>query len=687
MTVLAQSFIFNICKKGVYIMNRDYWIKKWKHDKLYALENDRLKKRSYVYTPFPKANLHGFQNGDVRGLVFTDVLARYQRLQDKNVLFPTGCHSLCNTSFVENKKFSSIINDDISLIFNNQIDMLGVGVNEAKHIDMRHNEYLANLQQAFLDLYFKGYIEYKDCRVYYDKKNNKIYDSMINHKDLPVTIHKCFVLKVKNIIDEIIDEINQIECSSMVKEKLLAAFEPRRVMSIDLFVSNGSKLKALMEEPEYMGGISFIFLNPEFIDITDYVDINEYHSVFSYLEGTSDNTMFVFSGLFARNPLTGKEIPIFISTLFQCDVYLGIPGYDEDDRVLALEEELEIIKIINDNKLINSDFLDGLDALAARDTIINAFLDAEIADSYVVYDREEFVLSSLDNFGPLFPFLEDKDTSEIFSLEGHLPYAFSSKMRPVLPDNVDIVGTTMNGTINNLFTEGMCPIISVLYDDIGSIIPIFSSESYNELIRMNGISYMAIGEKDLYSSVLMPMIFYKIISREANREFPKLINKLEVFEKTIDIAQKDIKRANNNLVDFDKLFNKYLSDSIRMLVALSKSNEIFVFDTYQLDDLDKSIRRLYEQLIDVQKESSNVDYALFNLVKDVNSHLANNDVTGYAKCIEEFINKYVFEYGLSLEQTLTFIKLIFPLMPFLAEEVYKVVFNGKYSIMNEDWPN
>lgn len=668
-------------------MNRDYWIKKWKNDKLYALENDRLKKRSYVYTPFPKANLYGFQNGDVRGLIFADIIARYQRSQDKNVLFPTGCHSLCNTSFVENKKLSSIINDDISEIFTSQINKLGVGINDAKHIDMRHNEYLANLQQAFIDLYFKGYIEYKDCKVYYDKKNNKIYDSAINHKNLPTMIHKCFVLKVKDLIGEVIEEINQINCSPSIREKLLEAFEPRKIMTFDLFVSNGAKLSAYMEAPEYMGGISFIFLNPEYIDITDYVDINEYHSVFSYLEGTNDNNMFVFSGLFARNPLTGREIPIFISTLFQCDVYLGIPGIDEDDRVLALEEELEIIKLINDNKLINSDFLDNLNALEARETIINAFTDADIAKVHVLYDREEFVLSSLDNFGPLFPFLEDKDTEEIFSLQGHLPYAFSSKMRPVLADNVDIVGTTMNGTMNNLFTEGMCPIISVLYDDIGSIISIFSNEAYNELIRMNGISYLAIEEKDLYSSVLMPMIFYRIISREANKEFPKLINRLEVFEKTIDIAHNDIKRSNNNLVDFEKLFDRFLSDSIRMLVASSKSNEIFIFDTYQLDDLDKTIRRLYEQLIDVQEESPNADYPLFNLIKSINSRLEANDVTGYAKCVEEFITKYVFEYGLSAKQTFTFIKLIYPLMPFLAEEVFKTVFNGKYSIMNEDWPN
>lgn len=43
------------------MMDRDYWIKKWQNEKIFSVENDRLKPKSYIYTPFPKANLFGFQ--------------------------------------------------------------------------------------------------------------------------------------------------------------------------------------------------------------------------------------------------------------------------------------------------------------------------------------------------------------------------------------------------------------------------------------------------------------------------------------------------------------------------------------------------------------------------------------------------------------------------------------------------
>lgn len=668
-------------------MDREYWIKKWQADKTFSLEVDRLKKRSYIYTPFPKCNLYGFQNGNVRGLVYSDVVARFHRFKAYNVLFPTGCHSLGNTSFVENKKLSSVLNDDIQLLFTKQMSMLGIGINDDKHIDMRHNEYLANLQQAFIDLYSKGYIEYKDCKVYYDKKANKIYDEITCPSGLPTIINKSFVLKVKDFILDIIDDINNLDCNNNVKNKLINCFKPKKILDVDFYVTNGFNIKASMTNPEYMGGVSFIFLNPDYIDIINLVDSTEYESVMEYLEGKDKNKLFAFSGLFAINPLTAKEIPIFISSMFQCDVYLGIPSCDEDDKVLVIEEELENISIFDsENKLINSDFLDGMTSEVAGETIINAFVDADIAKVRYVYEHDEILLSSLDNFGPLFPFLEDKDNNKIFSLKGHLPYVFSSKMRPVLLDNVDIVGDTMNGTINNLFTEGMCPIISVLFDSIGSVISIFSNEALGELSTTNGIKYLALSEDDIYSSILMPMIFYKIIERENNKKLPRLFNKIELFDKVVDIQLKDIKRANNNLLDFDDILDNYSSDSIRMFMASSPSSESFMFNKYYLDDLNKLINNLYECLTNGFKDGANCDYALFNLVKDCNKYLDSYDVTSYAKAIEDFICNFVLDHGLSANQTLIFIKLISPIMPFIAEEVYKELFNGKYSLMNEDWP-
>lgn len=667
-------------------MDREYWIKKWQQDKAFVIEKDRIKKKAYIYTPFPKTNQYGFQNGDIRRYVVCDILARYERMQGRNILFPTGCHSLCHTSFVENKKYSNLLNDDISEMYNSQMAQLGIGINEGKHIDMRHEEYLSNLQQAFLDLYDRGYIEYKDTRVYWDKKKNKIYDFMNHPKGCQAITQRCFVLKIKEILPKLLQDIQELEVSVELKERLSSAFSPKRILKLELSVSNGSCLEVRLSEPQYMGGISFIFLNPEYIDITQYVDINEYQSVFSYLEGEDKDALFAFSGLYARNPLTGKEIPIFISTMFQQEIYLGIPGIDEDDRLLAEEEGLEMIPLLENDRLTHSDFLDTLSPEEAKQTVFDAFTEAELAQTEILYQHDEIVLSSLDNFGPLFPFLEDKDTNEIFSLAGHLPYAFSSKLRPVLADNVDIVGTTMNGTMNNLFTEGICPILAMIYDNIGSVISIFSDEALEEFQSWNGVDYMLAEEQDIYSSLLMPMIFYRIIERERGVVLPKLFHQLELCSKTVDIALKDIKRANNNLIDMDTLLKSFTSDAIRLFSVSAELSEPFVFDRYRLEDIHKELQKAVHRLSEAREENATVDYALFTLIKGVNEALSRKNIQEYAFKVHGFLQEYVLPYGLSRRQILVLLRLIYPLLPFMAEDIYAELTGSKYSISNEDWP-
>ncbi len=666
-------------------MDFRYWIKKWQKDKAFYIENDRIKEKKLFYTPFSYTNLLGFQNAEILPLLSTDVLARFNRMNNKNVLFPTGFNSLCNTSFIENKKISNHLNDDLVNVYDNQMRSLGIGVNEAKHINMRHDEYLSNLQQAFIDLYNRGYIEYKPKKVYYSKKHNKLYDYMNKPQSSSSMIVKSFVLKIDSVIDDVLNDINQIKCDEELKNSLIKSFEPKRIMKLNFYVSNGSILEVCLDEPQFLGGVSYIFLNPEHIDITDYTDINEYNSVISYLENNTG--LFAFSGLYAQNPLTGKDIPIFISTIYDIDVYVGIPGIDEDDKLLAVEQELEVIEIVNNNCLINSDFLDSLEINEARDKIFDAFIEAEIATDFIEYNNVEILLSSNDNFGPLFPFLEDKDTGEIHSLQGHLPYAFSDKMRPVLLDNVDIIGNTMNGTINNLFTSGICPILSIIYDDIGSIISIFSDEALDDIEAWGSNECLIINKEQIYSSLVMPLIFYNIIKKESKVKLPVFIKEVKLVKEIVDIKLNKIRRINNNLIDFDKLLNKHYPDSIRMFMLLDENDESFIFDQYRLEDVDSIIKQCYNTLLVDNLEKSVIEYELYTLSNKCLRALKDNNAKDYVRLIYDFINNYILKYGLSYRLTETFIKIASPIMPFICEELNKELFNAKYSIINEDWPN
>ena len=340
---------------------------------------------------------------------------------------------------------------------------LGIGINDKKIMNMRHDEYLTNLQLAFIDLYERGYIEYKMSHVYLDKVSNKIFDKIMYKENYQKTNMKVFVLKLRNVIYDIVDNINSLNVSNELKEMLINSFEPTDVLNINLKTTSNVDLNIEMEEPEYLGGISFIFINPNYMDINPYLSGEEMTTIMKYLD--NDKKLFAYTGTNAINILTGEEIPIFVSNLHQCAIYLGIPQIDDEDYQLALNEGLNILEILDGNTLINSDFLTGATVDEAKDIISHALIDNGIANKKIRYNHNEIVISQLDPFGALFPFLDDR--GKLYSLKDFLPFNFSIQFRPTLDSKTNVPGHQIEGTMSNLFTVGMAPIISVLYDEIG----------------------------------------------------------------------------------------------------------------------------------------------------------------------------------------------------------------------------
>ena len=81
-----------------------------------------------------------------------------------------------------------------------------------------------------------------------------------------------------------------------------------------------------------------------------------------------------------------------------------------------------------------------------------------------------------------------------------------------------------------------------------------------------------------------------------------------------------------------------------------------------------------------------VDFQLFNLVKGCINEMDKMNVSAYVRSIDSFIDNYALKQGLSKKQIFTLIKLLFPITPFLAEDIYLEVFDGKYSLVNEEFP-
>ena len=122
-------------------------------------------------------------------------------------------------------------------------------------------------------------------------------------------------------------------------------------------------------------------------------------------------------------------------------------------------------------------------------------------------------------------------------------------------------------------------------------------------------------------------------------------------------------------------------------MLLEENDDSFIFDQYRLEDVDSIIRQCYNTLLVDNQAKSVVEYELYNLSNKCLNILKENRVKDYVRLIYDFINNYILKYGLSYKLTETFIKIASPIIPFICEELNKELFNAKYSIINEDWPN
>ena len=67
-------------------MGRGNWYKKWLNNRSFIIENDRLKEKKYIFASFPRCDMHGFLDANVRPEIYADFYSRFLRMRDKNVL-------------------------------------------------------------------------------------------------------------------------------------------------------------------------------------------------------------------------------------------------------------------------------------------------------------------------------------------------------------------------------------------------------------------------------------------------------------------------------------------------------------------------------------------------------------------------------------------------------------------------
>ena len=172
-------------------------------------------------------------------------------------------------------------------------------------------------------------------------------------------------------------------------------------LEIDFKIKDSNNFISIFTtRPDTIYGVSYLAISPKHNLIKDLVTDSQKDLVEKYLLDynqitnrelkINNNWTGVFTGSYAINPINNTIVPIYISNYvvpeFGLGAVMGVPAHDETDFKFATNLNLEIKKVIEcdslpftgDGKHINSEDLNGLDIVEAKEKVVNQLVSLKI---------------------------------------------------------------------------------------------------------------------------------------------------------------------------------------------------------------------------------------------------------------------------------------------------------------------
>ena len=380
------------------------WQEFWEKNKSFKSSLDKAKKKFYCLEmfPYPSGKIH---MGHVRNYTIGDVLARFKKLQDFNVLHPMGWDSFGmpaeNAARENNLDPKEWTEKNISTM-KAQLKRLGLSVDWDREISTCSPDYYKHQQLFFLELYDKGLVYRKENYVNWDPvdqtvlANEQVIDGKGWRSGAQVERKKLsqWFFNISKFSEQLLDGLDSLtewpnKVKIMQKNWIGKSFGCEIDFKIegDLPIKN---IKCFTTRPDTLFGFSFLALsvdhplskhfekNPEFQNFKD-----ECSKTGTTEESIAQAEKIGFkTNLQALNPMDPKKkVPVYFANFVLMDygfgAVFGCPAHDQRDFEFAKKYKLDIKTVVKpkDKKndfhvkdeafidagvMINSSFLDGL---------------------------------------------------------------------------------------------------------------------------------------------------------------------------------------------------------------------------------------------------------------------------------------------------------------------------------------
>jgi leucyl-tRNA synthetase len=419
------------------------WQKKWEESKIFQANNASAKPKYYALSFFPYPSGVGLHIGHTRNFTITDVAARAKRMQGYEVLQPMGWDSFGLPG--ENYAIKTGISPQVSTKqntdnFRAQCKRLGLSIDWTREFSSTDPEYYKWTQWFFLLLLEKGLAYRQESAQWWCNECKTVLanEQVVNgccwrHEDKPVSkkLLNQWFFKITDYADRLTEDLDDLDWPEGIKLMQKNWIGKSTGAEVNFAVKDSiESLKIFTTRPDTIYGATFMVVAPEHpmveaittpetkSDVQNYINSVANKTDIERQEDSGKKKTGVFSGSYAINPLTKKEIPIWISDFvlmgYGTGAIMSVPAHDERDYEFAKTFGLEITKVIDagqeddavysgEGLMVNSGKFNGQKSSEAREKIIKEIVSRNLGTEKVNYKIRDWLISRQRYWGAPIP--------------------------------------------------------------------------------------------------------------------------------------------------------------------------------------------------------------------------------------------------------------------------------------------
>ena len=425
------------------------WQSLWASKNIFRVTEDLNKPKYYVLEmfPYPSGRIH---MGHVRNYTLGDVVARYKRAQGFNVLHPMGWDSFglpAENAATENNVHPAKWTQDNIASMREQLKTMGFSYDWSREISTCEPEYYKHEQQMFLEFLKAGLVYRKESWVNWDPientvlANEQVIDGRGWRSDAPVEkrLLSQWFLKITAFAEDLIQDLDTLSRwphkVRIMQENWIGRSEGA-VIKFDI-VERDRKLEVYTTRPDTLFGASFFAIaanhplarelakeNNEILNfITECNHLGTSEAALEKAEKRGVNTGLTISHPFVDDLHLPLYVANFVLMEYGTGAIFGCPAHDQRDLEFARKYDLRILPVVcpidvepdsllieneaytGEGRLINSDFLNGLDVVSAIKRVIEKLIESGCGEHTVNYRLRDWGVSRQRYWGCPIPII------------------------------------------------------------------------------------------------------------------------------------------------------------------------------------------------------------------------------------------------------------------------------------------